>query len=484
MNSIGFFSRRRSICGKVQALTLAMMIAGHFAEQAWAESNTEVHSEITSDSIISLDVGTGKVIKFEEPVASLFVANPEIADVQAYSPTLVYVFAKSTGATSVYAVDSSENIILQTRVKVDHAIESMQNAIDHALPSADVLVRSVEGGIVLTGTVKSAADLHDVAAMANSYLGDNETLINRLEVTASVQVNLRVRVAEMSREVTKLFGIHLDSVAAAGDTFFSFLSGRSFLSEDRSTFNRFVDNNGPAGSFLGSYTGDDFAIDGIIDALEREGLASILAEPNLTAVSGQTATFLAGGEFPVPIGRDDNEIEIQFKEFGVRLAFTPTVLSRERISLRVRPEVSDLDFSNALELSGILVPALKTRRAETTIELGSGQSFAIGGLISSNTQTNLEKYPGLGDVPILGTLFRSTDFQRSESELVIIVTPYLVKPAKPDQLNLPTDDIIAVNDLDRILQGRLVQTGLASGLSRSAPGRQQALIGPAGFIIE
>lgn len=434
--------------------------------------------------IMELDVGTGQVIRFDTPVASIFVADPEIADVQAYSPTLIYTFAKATGSTTVFAVDADENLILQRTITVTHALDSLRQAVAQAAPTAGIEVRSIQGGIVLEGTVGSPTDVHDIASIAQAYLGEEETLINRLQIDGSVQVNLRVRVAEMSREITKLFGISLDSAATVGDTFFSFLSGRSFLSEDRSTFSRFVDNNGPAGSALGSYTGDDFAIDGIIDALEREGLASILAEPNLTALSGETATFLAGGEFPVPIGRDDNEIEIQFKEFGVRLAFTPTVLHRDRISLQVRPEVSDLDFSNALELSGILIPALKTRRAETTIELGSGQSFAIGGLISSNTQSNLEKFPGLGDVPILGTLFRSTDFQLSETELVIIVTPYLVKPTNPDRLQSPTDDFETASDLDRILYGRLKGTKIAEGTKGPTITANRGLVGPAGFIFE
>ena len=439
---------------------------------------------IAATDALHLEVGTGQVIKLERPVASIFVANPETADVQAYSPTLIYVFAKTTGATSVFAVDADEQLVLRRNIVVGHALESLRHAISEAAPAADIEVRSIQGGLILSGTVASASESHDLASIAQAFLGEEEKLINRLTIQGSVQVNLRVRVAEMSREVTKLFGISLDSATALGDTFFSFLSGRSFLSEDRTTFTRFIDNNGPAGGVLGSYTGRDFAIDGMIDALEREGLASILAEPNLTALSGETATFLAGGEFPVPIGRDDNEIEIQFKEFGVRLAFTPTVLDKNRISLNVRPEVSDLDFSNALELSGILIPALKTRRAETTIELGTGQSFAIGGLISTNTQSNVEKFPGLGDVPVLGALFRSTDFQRSESELVIIVTPYLVRPAHQDNLSTPIDDFKPSSDLDRILLGRLQSGQIAQGSDAPKITAQQQLAGPAGFIFE
>lgn len=465
---------------------LAMMLTSFvvFSPTGFAQTpETAAAVDIAADTI-SLEVGTGQVVRFDRPVASIFVADPEIADVQAYSQTLIYAFAKATGTTTVFAVDADENIILQRSIKVTHALDSLRQAIGDAVPDAMVDVRSIQGGIVIEGKVASASDIHDLSSIAQTYLGEEETLINRLQTNGSVQVNLRVRVAEMSRDVTKLFGVSLDSAATVGDTFFSFLSGRSFLSDDRSTFSRFADNNGVTGTALGSYTGDNFAIDGIIDALEREGLASILAEPNLTALSGETATFLAGGEFPVPVSADDDQIQIEFKEFGVRLAFTPTVLNRDRISLNVRPEVSDLDFSNALELGGVLIPSLTTRRAETTIEMGSGQSFAIGGLISSNTQSNIEKYPGLGDIPILGTLFRSNNFQRSESELVIIVTPYLVKPTNPDLLATPVDNFNAANDLDRILHGRLYAPQIAEGVSGPTITKNRGLIGPAGFLFE
>ena len=184
-----------------------------------------------------------------------------------------------------------------------------------------------------------------------------------------------------------------------------------------------------------------------------------------------------------PMGRDDNEVEIQFKEFGVRLAFTPTVLSSNRISLRVSPEVSDLDFANAIELVDTLIPALRSRRAETTVELGSGQSFAIGGLISNSTQNNIDKLPGLGDLPVLGALFRSTSFQRSESELVIIVTPYLVQPVRANELTDPTERYRAPSDLTRILDARLAKRSIAPGY-RAPVISGGRLVGPAGFLID
>ena len=269
-----------------------------------------------------------------------------------------------------------------------------------------------------------------------------------------------MRVAEVSREVTKLFGINWEGIFSPGDFLFGLATGRAFTTAGGLPVPACRPTPAASATRLsGSYSNGDVSVNGIIDALEREGLVNVLAEPNLTALSGETASFLAGGEFPVPVGQDDNNnIEIQFKQFGVSLAFTPTVLSAGRISMRVRPEVSDLSDKGAIKLNDLVIPALSTRRAETTVELGSGQSFAIGGLISNSTRNNLDKVPGLGDLPVLGTLFRSTRFQRSESELVIIVTPYLVAPVGGAQLATPRDGLEDPSDLQRLIEGRLART--------------------------
>jgi pilus assembly protein CpaC len=305
-------------------------------------------------------------------------------------------------------------------------------------------------------------------------------LVNRLRVSSATQVSLRVRVAEVSREVTKLFGINWDAVFTPGDFVFGLATGRDFLVGN--TITRLESGSGLTGSILGGYSNGSANVNALIDALERESLVTVLAEPNLTALSGETASFLAGGEFPIPVGRDNDEIEIEFKEFGVSLAFTPTVLGPDRISLRVRPEVSDLSPNGAIKLGDLQIPAISTRRAETTVELGSGQSFAIGGLLSNETRTNLEKLPGLGDLPVLGALFRSSEFRQSESELVIIVTPYLVRPTMPSRLRTPVDGFVPASDLERLIEARFTSRSAAS-----ADGHREAhprLHGPAGFIVE
>lgn len=376
---------------------------------------------------LELEIRQGRVIKLDRPASAVFVADPETADVQAHSPSLIYVFGRRTGTTSLYAVGENDEVLLRTEIRVIHPLTELQAAVARVAPRASIDVASINGGIVLSGETDQAVDVTTLEEVATGYLGENEKIINQVEVSQSTQVNLRVRIAEISRDVSRIFGINWEGGIEFGSTLIGGAFGRDFLASGGLPFQRALDTSGPVGALAGSFRSGDVAIDGIIDLLEREGLISVLAEPNLTALSGETASFLAGGEFPIPVGQDENQIDIEFKQFGVSLEFTPTVFRHDRISLKVRPEVSDLSTSGSVRLGDLTIPALTTRRAETTIELASGQSFAIGGLISSSTSSSIEKLPGLGDVPILGALFRSKQFRHEETELVIIVTPYLVE---------------------------------------------------------
>jgi pilus assembly protein CpaC len=395
------------------------------------------------------------------------------------------VFGRRSGSTTLYAVDENEDVLLSRTVVVEHHLSSLQAVIQEVAPDSRIEVRSVDGGIILDGAVRDPVKAQELREIASRYLGENETLVNRLTVAAPTQVNLRVRVAEVSREVTKLFGINWEGIFSPGDFLFGLATGRAFSTAGGLPFLRAADAGGVGNTFFGNYSSGDVSVNGIIDALEREGLVNVLAEPNLTALSGETASFLAGGEFPVPVGQDDDKgIEIQFKQFGVSLAFTPTVLNAGRISMRVRPEVSDLSEKGAIKLDSLVIPALSTRRAETTVELGSGQSFAIGGLISNSTRNNLDKVPGLGDLPVLGPLFRSTRFQRSESELVIIVTPYLVAPVGGARLATPRDGLEDPSDLQRLIEGRLARTYAAPGAAPAMAAGPRRLVGPAGFMLD
>ena len=372
---------------------------------------------------IVIEIGEGQLLRLDAAMSSVFIANPAIADVSAKSDRVLYLFGKAVGTTTLFALDNNENIIANVTVNVNHNLARLQSALSDLVPDGLVVATSVDGAIILTGSVETATEAENARRLAARFVGEGGEVINRLAVTAPNQVNLRVRIAEVSREVINQLGFNWDVFV---DGAFNFgLQSLNPIAGINSVF---------ASGDIG-----DVSVDALIDALAEDNLVSILAEPNLTAVSGETASFLAGGEFPIPVSQDDDTITVEFKQFGVSLAFTPTLLGRSRVSMRVRPEVSQL--SNAVQViaGGLAIPSLTTRRAETTVELASGQSFAIAGLLLDNSRQENRKIPGLGDLPIIGALFQSDRFQRNESELVIIVTPYIVRPVDADQLRTPID---------------------------------------------
>jgi len=463
-----------------------------------AAQSDEVETLGTRGSV-TLEVRKGRVIRLPRPAATVFVADPEIADVQAQSPTVVYLFGRRAGSTSLYAVGDGDELLVRTQVEVLHNLSGLRAAIRQLLPDSEVTVSTVDGSIVLDGAVVTPTEMQNLRELAARFLGDEESLLNRVRVASPTQVHLRVKVAEVSREVIKEFGINWQALFNSGEFLFGIAQGRQVATDPGALVSGAENLNDPnidlvrrnflrsptgANSVFGSFLNDNADVSTALDALAQEGLVNVLAEPNLTALSGETATFLAGGEFPIPVSADDDEIEIEFKEFGISLAFTPTVLSGSRISLRVRPEVSELTDEGAITIQGLRIPALATRRAETTVELGSGQSFMIGGLLSSNVQNAVRKFPGLGDLPVLGTLFRSQSFQRNETEVVIAVTPYLVRPVSEQRVALPTDGYQAPSDLERILEGRLHSARLQPGKGGPVGAGGQRLMGPMGFVLD
>ncbi|NQU69980.1 MAG: type II and III secretion system protein family protein, partial [Rhodospirillales bacterium] len=399
----------------------------------------------------------------------------------------IYITGKQAGETSLYAVDGNDKILLSRKITVSHNLSRLRAMLNDFLPDSAIDVRSLDGAIILSGSVRTASDSEDARQIASRMVKDPANLLNKLSITAPNQVNLRVRIAEVSRSVIKEFGINWTTMFKSGGFLFGLATGAPFLAgatafqaaERASAITR---PNG-ANTLSSSFVNQNVDVNGLIDAMDDEGLVTILAEPNLTAISGETATFLAGGEFPI-IVPDDGKVTIEFKQFGVSLAFTPTLLGGKRINLKVRPEVSQLSAAGAVSIQGFSIPSLTTRRAETTVELGSGQSFAIAGLIQNNINSNVDKFPGLGDVPMLGSLFRSNKFQRSETELVIIVTPYIVRPVSSRKLVTPIEGLTPPNDVDRILHGRTHRPSI--GRTAKGPhGRGAAgLTGPVGFVLD
>jgi pilus assembly protein CpaC len=425
---------------------------------------------------MSLEAGTGRVLVLSAPAASLFAADPRIAEMRPASPTSVFVFGVAPGRTTLAAMDAAGLPLVQWEVTVRPSaflLSDLQSALRRAFPgNRSLRVESGPGGIVVSGTVAAPADADRAQTLIRSRIEDQRLPIdNRIAVTGVTQVNLRVRVAEVSREVTRQLGVNWQALGNIG-RIGTAIGGPVGIAAE--TFNFAFDRTAPSDRIgLGFRTGNAELrdINAIIDALAQDRLVTILAEPNLTATSGETASFLAGGEFPIPVSQRENQVTIEFKQFGVGLAFVPTVLSDGRISFRVRSEVSELSDQGAVRLlSGnnntITVPALTVRRAETTVELGSGQAFAIAGLLQDTSRQTGRALPYAGEVPILGALFRSDRFQRNETELVIIITPYLVRPAdSPRAITAPTDGYVPPNDVERILLLR--QTGRTPG--RNAP---------------
>ena len=475
-----------------------------------------------SGAPIAVDVSKGVLISLDRPADTVFVADPNIADVQIKSPKLIYLYGKEPGDTSLYAVDADQKVLLSRPVSVTRNVAPLQAALSKLQPGSGVHVSTVDKSLVLTGNVSSAAAAEEVKHLAGAFVSDDKQLVDRVTVDRPYQVNLRVRIAEVARTVTKELGINWDTALRPDNFVFGLATGNpvialpgsgsgsgsgatpanipigpAALTKNGQVLGLFDRNAGLGGTKTDSialgYNTTRYSIDSVIDALDQNGLVTILAEPNLTAMSGETASFLAGGEFPIIIpGGSLGQTTVEFKQYGVSLAFTPVVLGDGRITMRVRPEASELSNTGAVQISGTNIPGIVTRRAETSIELNSGQSFAIGGLLQNNNSDTISKVPGLGDLPVLGPLFRSTQFQHNESELVIIVTPYLVRPSST-RLATPLDGYAEPTDKDIYQNGRTTrQIQASSGMQPAAvsappvpvaPVSSNGLVGPAGFVL-
>lgn len=407
---------------------------------------------LAAEAPLNVDVDHGVTVNLAQPARSVFIANPDIADIQVLSPTAIMVFGKKMGQTTLLATGENNQQLMNRAVMVTTNTEQVQKALNTMLPGNQVVVSAVPDGIMLTGRVRDPAAAEDARRVAARFVPkEGGEVINHVEVMASNQINLRVRVAEVARSVNRYFGINWNNAFKMAGFAFGISSGAALA-----TNGMFGLNSGRPGSPTPANTlnfgteGRGYDINGFIDALASDGLITVLAEPNLTAMSGETASFLAGGEYPILVPQSNGQVSIEYKNYGVKLSFTPTLVNSSRINIKVRPEVSELSSDGAVNLNNFSVPALKVRRADTTVELASGQSFAIAGMLSNNSDQNVDKFPVLGDMPVLGELFRSTRFKSGETELVIIVTPYLVRPSS-EQLALPTDGLSLPDEVERVV---------------------------------
>ena len=425
-------------------------------------------------SALQLDAGTGRVLTLPAAAANVFVADSKVAEVRPASPTTLFIFGVAAGHTTVAALDANGGVVAQYDVNVETSgfgAAQAQAEIARLVPHSHVNVRSLPTGLMLSGSVESPADAAQAAAVAKAFSGDKQMVENQVTVRSSMQVTLKVRVVEMSRSLSRKLGINWSSIGNFGQI--------GLAKAVAATLNGGLWANG-ATNFPNA-GGLNLGINAVVDALANEGMVRTLAEPNLTVISGQAASFLVGGQFPIPVpGGALGQVTIDYKNYGVSLTFLPTVYSDNRISIHVAPEVSQLSQQNAVTVSSsgssIVVPALTVRRAETTVELGSGQSFALAGLLQDEITGNRNGLPYLSDLPGIGAAFRDDQFNRSETEVVILVTPYIVRPVDdPASLQVPNAAPVTT-DLDRLLYMR---TSSAGGRRTLAP-----TPGVAGFIVQ
>jgi pilus assembly protein CpaC len=421
---------------------------------ALAAGTTSAFAQQTSQSVseVSLALNKSSIVSASRPFTELSVGSSEIADVVALSRTEFYIVGKKIGSTNVIVRDQS-GVINVFEISVGHDVDALKRKIYEIEPGDTIEVRTANDSIILSGTVADAGRAASIAALAERYAPGQVN--NMLSVAGSQQVLLEVKFAEIQRNSLKDIGTNLELNDLDADALFGGEFGGLTL-----------DGVNPLNYFAGGVTlveNGDFSLSAMIDVLEQKGLVRTLAEPNMVALSGDTANFLAGGEFPIPVAQSaaqngSSAITVEFKEFGVGLAFTPTVVSKDSINLELAAEVSSIDPAASITLGSISIPGLKVRRTNTTVELRDGQSFAIAGLIQDELNDQVREIPGLASLPIIGALARSSEFQRRQTELVVLITAHLVQPVQRNQLTTPTDHVLPPSEFDFFMLGKTATT--------------------------
>lgn len=457
------------------------------AEKAVVPAIADRQSIITKNMPgILLSPRLSQVISLEQAASQILLTDPKIADVQLPNPYTMYVYGRTAGVTEIIITTADGQKSFRYHVKVRPDFHDMSAAIQSMLPATNVRVTAIPDGVLLQGVVDTPAIAEDIRLLAKQYVGQAGTVISQLKIKNASQVNLRVKVAEVQRKIVNRLGINW-SVSNNNNIKVGLLSGRNPLID-------------AAGNFLSPSTADvplsgigarikngvnDFT--SMIDALAQEQLATILAEPNLVTSSGEEASFLVGGEFPYPIAQGTGTnitITYQFKQYGISLAFLPIVIDN-KIVMRVRTEISDLDSTKTIrDSNGNAIPSIRTRRAESTLEMGNGQSMVLAGLLSESVSTGINAIPGLADIPILGALFKSNDFQSDKTELVIVVTPYNVEPIdEPEQVAYPTDGLKFTNLMDMFWRRQMTRIDPPEPTDSPPPLPLPQLQGESGFYF-
>jgi pilus assembly protein CpaC len=415
-------------------------MAALFASPAGAASARQAVVQLGPDKAsasVTVAIGKSENVRTDTSFVDVVVGDPETADILPLTDRTLSVLGKKIGSTRVSVYAEGKKLIGVFDVEVSYDTSKLAAELNHQFPHAKFKVSSVNGRIMLSGVSPDGVTLDRAVTMAKQF---GPEVINAVKVSQPQQVLLEVRFVEASRTAGRDLGIRWDVVS------------RSVTANIGTT--GLLSNSTPFGVIVGNLLSGGVDADVIIRSLEERGMARRLAEPNLVALSGDTASFLAGGEFPFPVQSAQNTITVEFKKFGVGLAFTPTVLSDGLINLKIEPEVSQLDPTSLLRIGGVEIPSLIVRRANTSIELRDGQTFAIAGLLQSVNSTDAQQLPWLGNIPIIGALFRSASFQKQETDLAIIVTPRLVRPLRPgDTVKTPLDNTVAANDADFFLHG-------------------------------
>lgn len=455
----------------VLAIALVVGAALPAAAPVWAADAYLAVNAAGAGQHVRLGLNKSLVVDLPTDARDVLVSNPAIADAVMRTSRRAYLIGMEIGQTNVFFFDAAGNQIANLEVQVERDLAALTAMLRQHIPGSAIEIDAVNDNIVLAGTARTPIDAERAADIASRFIGDPEKVLNTIAVDGNEQVHLKVTVAEIQRNVLKQFGIDFSASLASG----AFSAGVL-------TDNPFSVNTPISGTaFQGGWTDGINSVNARLRAMEQAGVVKILAEPTLSAISGESATFLAGGEFPIPVGfdQDTDTVIIEFKEFGVSLSFTPVVLAEERISLKVATEVSEVTEENAITTGLITIPGISVRRADTTMELPSGGSMVMAGLIQQNQRQIINKVPGVGDIPVLGTLFRSRDFINQDTELVVIATPYMAKPVAERELGRPDQNFEAASDPSTILLGRLNRI---YGVAGSEP--RGRYTGQFGFIIE